>query len=122
MKELAVTCCDFGPAISIENVSEQYNGNDVLVILNPFTFVMLGAISEGISIKSFLLQRFHRQQTHSFTGRQHIVRYEYFVADMQEVGIVATTEFMPTEVRLCASGRALVRRAYRQDFELGDYE
>lgn len=52
-----------------------------------------------------------------------VVRYEWFIRDMRELGIEANiADTSPPEISVCLATRAYIRKTYAEDYRLGDYD
>ena len=102
------------------------DGPTYLLMMNPYNYVktMWQAVTRGkIQLRSFILGMQQHPQTKHYPNPDYTIRIEWFTTDLEEVGLEGSI-VPPTipQKDLCSSSAAYVRRVYRKDFELGEYD
>lgn len=98
-----------------------------LIMLHPLDYVMLRwkeQVKGAIPLKEFVFSFAHIPQTSLVSSPDETIRLEYFSSDVASLDLSIPPFTLPSlpQRKFCMSSSAYIRRLYKKDFELGDYE
>lgn len=124
----AIVCPPYCPEL-VGDITYELGSvvNWYLLLLHPKDYVktMWMELTRGrMDLKQFVLQTMQIPQTNYLSNPDHTIRSEWAVDDLKGVGIegVFISPYSPPGKEMCMSTSAAVRRMYKMDYELGDYD
>lgn len=96
-----------------------------LLMIHPVSYLALlwGKEKRNLSIKEFLFRHTPLPQTYYLDYPDYTIRIEWYKNDLEKhsVSFLLDTPTIPN-IELCLTSSAYVRRMYKRDYDLGDYE
>lgn len=96
-----------------------------LVIAHPFDYVKTvwkERTAGCLDLKWFVFNTMQYPQSRWLSNTDSVIRMEHLTKDLADIGIEGTTLYSPPEKTMCTTTRAYIRKLYRVDFELGEYD
>lgn len=96
---------------------------DGLLMIHPFSYIkLLWGKERGITIKEFVFRHTPLAQSYYLPDPSFTIRIEWWRQDLKENNISAIIDEPKIPyVELCLSTSTYIRRVYKKDFDLGDY-